>query len=121
MAFVNEKENRKTIDYDRNVYLVHKSTLRHDGAPTIAVFQLNWNGDEIIFHAIKNFIKEKSDSGIINWDITHIFGKPALKIKQKELQNLIEEALYVYGYLYEWKYISKVNIKFSNKLSWQPI
>ena len=50
MAFVNEKDKKRTIDYERNYSLFYKGSQHHDGN-TRALFELNLNDVRIALNA----------------------------------------------------------------------
>lgn len=110
MAFVNEKDKNRTIDYERNVTLTYSGSKHADGH-MYTFFELRWNDLAIAMSAIieMNVIDDKRD---INWNLLTISCHPSPSKSQKEIQDLVQEALEAYGYLYTHEKLNNVTIAY---------
>lgn len=119
MAFVNEKEKRRTIDYERNAYLVHTITNRKEGK-NFAIFELHWNNEIISIHAIDNTTIENQER-YVEWNVNRIFCIKDFMKHRNEIMEIIKQALETYGYSYSHDKIQKLKVHFNDKLVWQTI
>lgn len=104
MAFVNEKDKRRTIDYERNAILHY---TRSAGMGEADLFELRW-GDSIIEFGATRKMPMKDDEVI--WSIFQVSIPDNLESKSAEIKNLICESLAEYGYLYTKKTHVIINI-----------
>lgn len=102
MVFVNEKDKKRTIDYERNAIIV--------GAPSIGksktdFFELQWNGEKIRFGADLELQKQREGVWTANWTIDQVsipllWNEDKNKNQLRELRQILIEGLMVYGVLF---------------------
>lgn len=110
MSFVNEKENQKTIDCERGVYLTHLSTMPREN---YHVFKLVWGEIEIYFGAYNTSRTSDDNKMDVFWEISQLDYDSKFRNKRQEIISLISESLETYGYLYRTDVISSVSVKFN--------
>ncbi len=100
MAFVNEKDKQRTIDYERDAILtLGAEKFRMIPRVPSNAFTLTWNGEQIEFVA-KHTLKLLNDDGSRTekrYEIVKCFYPEKLKPLKAEIIQLVTEALDAYG------------------------
>lgn len=103
MAFVNEPENERTIDYERNAIFKLGGTLGLPPArmPFHMYYTLNWNEQKIIILAYRESkVFEEERNGTISHRIAMCEYPDSLKQYRSQIREMLVEALTVFGVHY---------------------
>ena len=125
MAFVNEKESLRTVDYERDIIL--KCISRRPTEEHRTIFEIYWKDKKINFSADSkheipaspNTLLERPNKKVF-WDIQDIFIPKDLFNKKAEIKEIIIEALKKRGFFCDDDNV-KVKIKFSKHVSWHEL
>ena len=114
MVFINEKENKRTIDYDRNA-CIRPVSGKYAGKSSADLvphyFELSWNESIIPFAAYYHQQKVNDDAWDIEWIVFQTSIPDHLKDKKAEVKHLIFEALDTYGVYYGKSRVRNTEIK----------
>lgn len=113
MAFVNEEENRRVIDYTRNAILVRASGV---GMSETKFFELQWNGEKVRFGTDFQQMDKPDGSWDISWTVTQMWIPKHWQTDQKtlfELRQLVTESIETYAYFYGMPRPGTVSVSFS--------
>ena len=123
MAFVNEKENRRVIDYERNIYITRaNSDVIGRGSPDDPRTEF-WDlhlGDDpedvVWFGVFYNQEEVAPDDWHIKWTLHKIVIPPYLMPRKMEIKALLEEVMDTYGVRYGKKNVSQQHFAIHNWL-----
>ena len=113
MAFVNEREQRRTIDHERDIVFTHESTNREN----YSFFKLIWDKKIFEICAVKKTKLHDDGTSTINWHIDSLKAPKNLNINGSELFSIINEALDVYGVSYGKINVKEINVDVNPEIS----
>jgi hypothetical protein len=101
MTFVNDLENRRTIDPETGAYLICDKVLAHLDEPGLHEFSFYWQGERIKLIAQESISNtenpgpnEKSD---FHWKFFQVGVPKHMKDQKEKIINMIKEAFKIYG------------------------
>ena len=109
MAFVNEPENKRTIDYEKNISL-HKKGTNREG---YSFFDMLWDDHRLDLEAVYSQEKFSDNQWIIGWKITAFKIPENLKIEKEVLFRTFEDALKTFGVNYGKENVVDTKVIFS--------
>lgn len=117
MAFVNDFENRRTVDVERNIILRAPTA----GPERSVFFELEMEDEVVKFMATYELHRtgeKHKDRNVcnINWRIVQTSIPESMKDKKDEIWGIVREALDVYGFGHQKNDINEVSITVSPKL-----
>lgn len=117
MAFVNEPENKRTVDIDRNIIL----KMVGSGPERSMFFELEMADAVVKFTAeyeLSRTGKKYGDRNIcdISWRITQVTIPENIKNEWDGLWGVISQALDVYGFSYQKSDVNNVSITISPQI-----
>lgn len=96
--FVNEYENRRTIDHDMGAYLVYEGGAGHGGRGSER-FTFHWQGEEMPFNAgIEDALDKDGNAIGVNWRFSVIAVPYHMQDQYEEIAEMIKQALGEHGY-----------------------
>lgn len=115
MGFVNDRPNYQIIDYERNIVFKPVSGVG-SMPPNLNLFELEINGEVIQIQAMFSY-KTEGEFYKYNWEIESFSGfRQRSKEDNRNICNLIKEALDVYGFLFQKKNVLETNVEPSSRL-----
>lgn len=103
-----------TIDRERNAFLVITNILGggYEGTPETHYYVLSWNGNLIRFAGDPQTSGSMETGQVMSWRLHHLVIPPALQNSQKEVLQLIREALDAKDWPYRRSSFVTLNIEF---------
>lgn len=104
-----------TIDRERDAYLVVTNVLGggYEGTPPDYYYVLCWKGEQVSFAAEQRFSGNKVEGQEVSWRVHRLDIPTVLQGREKEIMQLIQEALDVQGWLYDRSCLVAVNVQFN--------
>lgn len=119
MAFVNEYENYRSIDCERNAILTRGSDeIKYFRVPGAETFTLNWNEKKIDLGALtKTEILEPDGSKAIKtYYVEKCVYPEHLRTQKNEIIDLIKDALHTYGVHFGTREGTEIIVKIDPRL-----
>lgn len=113
MAFVNERLNSRTIDYERGAVLkclgggMPDTRNRED-------FELSVRDDIFKFMAFHKISKDEAKNITINWCVKNVNPSSTPQLSQAEIRKIIIEALEEYCMFYDRSKAQVVNVEIND-------
>ncbi len=116
--FVNEYENRRTIDHETGAYLVYEGGGGGYDSPDER-FSLHWQGEKIAFDAGLDESFDKNGNRNIKWTFS-VMGIPYhMKPQRDEIVEMVKQALDVHGYIYRREKYQKVDVEYIKPIPYE--
>lgn len=110
MTFVNEPNNKRTIDHERGAYLHYEGgTMERN----IERFSFHWKNDVIEFYAEKELIDNgENELPSVIWHFSRLDFPPGLADSKQAVIDMIRDALEAHGSIYGFKTIKTAEAQY---------